>query len=155
MKRTDGPFIIYELLPGQLYQRGKLHSLPTDKKAEGLEYYGITHSVALAPNTPDLDLVRWDVEGSHRYSHFPIPDGLLKQDQYLSRFAKELAAQIEEGEVVLTMCNAGRNRSGLLSALIIRELTGIPGSEAIKVVREHRPNSLVNPHFNRFLRSLS
>lgn len=67
----------------------------------------------------------------------------------------ELARYIEAGGRVLTMCNAGRNRSGLLSALIVRELTGLPGAAAMAVVREHRPNAIANPHFERFLEELS
>lgn len=153
MKRTDGPWSVYELIPGVLYQRGKLHALDPEKKQAGLEFYGITRSAALAPTKPDLDLVGWDMLGLHHYHHQPIPDGLLKVD--LLPLAASLAHYIEEGNgAVLTMCNAGRNRSGLLSALIIRELYGLPGAAAAEIVRTHRPNALANEHFMRYLEGL-
>jgi hypothetical protein len=152
MRRTDGPFPIWEILPGQLYQRGKLHGMTPERKVAGLNHYGITDSVALAPPTPDPFLSCW-LEERHTYLHLPIPDGRLKMD--LLPVAAKLARTIELGGTVLTMCNAGRNRSGLLSALIVREIAGIPGEAAMEVVRFHRPNALANPYFEAFLEGLS
>lgn len=149
-RRTDGPFVVYEILPGQLYQRGKLHNTPIDKKLAGLCYYGITYSVALAPRLPDEDLQL--SAGMYGYLHKPIPDGRLVED--LLPISMQMAEEIRHGGKVLTMCNAGRNRSGLLSALIVRELTGLPGYAAMNVVRHHRPRAIANPHFEEFLRSL-
>lgn len=149
MRRTDGPFPIYEILPGQLYQRGKLHHYSHEKKSEGLLRYGITHVVSLAPPTPDLDLAMSDIE----YVHLPIPDGILKEPSKVVLL--DLANQlVEDGACVLTICNAGRNRSGLLSALIVREASGISGSAAMGVVRLHRPRALANQSFEAFLESL-
>lgn len=147
MRRTDGPFPIWEILPGQLYQRGKLHGMDIERKRAGLAFYGITYSIALAPPTPDPDHIVLHV-------HYPIPDGLLKEADSLLTLAAGAARQIEAGGTVLTMCNAGRNRSGLLSALIVRELSGLPGAAAMAVVRHHRPNALANPNFERFLEGL-
>lgn len=159
-RRTDGPFPIWEILPGQLFQRGKLHGMAAERKREGLMHYGITACYAMAPTTPDPDQLLWygysqagRREWHCRYQHMPIPDGLLKMD--LLPVSAELAQEIREGGTVLTMCNAGRNRSGLLSALIVRELTGLPGAAAMAVVRHHRPNAIANPHFERFLEGLS
>lgn len=149
MKRRDGPFEIYEIIPGQLYQRGKLHGLSVEKRFDGLTHYGITHAVALAPTRPDGAIGAW-VD----YLHHPIPDSRLREGDYLLTLASTLADLIDMGGCVLTMCNAGRNRSGLLSALIVRELSGIPGAAAMDVVREHRPNALANPYFEAFLRGL-
>lgn len=152
MKRTDGPFLIYELLPGRLYQRGRLHELPIATVVAGLKHYSITHTVALAPNRPDH---RLPIFVEHLFE--PIPDSRLPADRahHLQTLAAGYAEMIsEEGAVVLTMCNAGRNRSGLLSALIVRELLGLPGSAAVALVREHRPNALANPHFVEFLEGL-
>lgn len=148
-RRTDGPFPVWEILPGQLYQRGKLHGMTLDRKLAGLSYYGITCSIALAPPTVDSDLLE---RGSHYHSS--IPDGLLRDPDGMLAMSTELATEIKQGGTVLTMCNAGRNRSGLLSALIVRELSGIPGAAAMAVVRHHRPNALANPHFERFLEGL-
>lgn len=149
MRRTDGPFIVYEILPGQLFQRGKLHGLSQEKKQAGLEHYGITRAVALAPSKPDPDLGEWC-----EYLHLPMPDGVFRNTAFLSGAVTLSLLAIREGGTVLTMCNAGRNRSGLLSALIVRELAGIPGSAAMEVVRHHRPNAIANPHFEKFLQGL-
>jgi hypothetical protein len=149
MKRLDGAFQVYEILPDALYQRGKLHRLSDAVKAQGVDDYGLTHAVALAPPTPDPTLGQF-----LRYSHHPMPDGLFKVGPFLLGLAAQLAEEIELGGRVVTMCNAGRNRSGLLSALIVRELSGVPGSAAMEFVRHQRPNALANPHFEAFLRSL-
>jgi hypothetical protein len=153
MRRTDGPFPVWEILAGQLYQRGKLHSLPPDRKLDGLLHYGITTMVTLAPTFPDPDLVRWE-ETLFHYTHFPIPDGRLRAAEQLEGMAVMLATTIRDGGTVLTMCNAGRNRSGLLSALIVRELVGLSGSAALAHVRVQRPEAIANPVFESFLRSL-
>jgi hypothetical protein len=141
--------VVYEILPGQLFQLGKLHSTPLEKKLAGFEHYRIAHMVSLAPRTPDPDLY-----GSTMYRHQPIPDGKLAED--LLPLAAICADTIRDPHApgILTSCNAGRNRSGLLSALIVRELTGLPGAAAMEVVRYHRPNAIANPHFEAFLRSL-
>lgn len=149
MRLTDGPFPVYEILPGQLYQRGKLHHYTLEPKMAGILRYGITRIVALAPPVPDPDLVGWD-----GFLNFPIPDGRLKNRLAILALACDLAAGIEDGGCVLTMCNAGRNRSGLLSALIVRELSGISGAAAMEVVRLHRPRAIANPNFEEFLESL-
>ena len=143
--------MIYEILPGKLYQRGKLHSLRRDVKEAGLEHYGITSAVSLAPAKEDPDIRDFLCD----YLHHPIPDGPLKEPDYLQGLAGEYARLIDShGETVLTMCNAGRNRSGLLSALIVRHLTGLPGYAAMQIVREQRPNALANPYFEAYLEGL-
>lgn len=145
MKRTDGPFLVYEIIPGLLYQRGKLHRLSPTVKDAGLRYFGIEQVVALAPTTPDP---HWF--GQPFYHHLPIPDGACQLQDVLLDLAAMLA-----GTPTMTLCNAGRNRSGMLSALIVRELTGIPGIAAIDVVRQHRPNALANDRFTSWLSTLS
>ena len=151
MRLTDGPFPIYEIIPGRLYQRGKMHDFPTERKLRGLVRYGITHAVVLAPPHPDPDLVAWGAADIIGYTYLPIPDGRLKKGDALLELAHGL---VMEGGCVLTMCNAGRNRSGLLSALIVRELLCMTGAEALEHVRLHRPEALANTYFEEFLRSL-
>jgi len=155
MRRTDGPFTVYEILPDQLFQRGKLHGLSAQVKQAGLNYYGITHAMSLAPRLPDRDLIGWSKRDSGpSYNHKPIPDGLFHATEDLLYLGRWYAHWVSQGGRVLTMCNAGRNRSGLLSALIVRELGGIPGAAAMKIVRDARPNAIANPHFVKFLEGL-
>lgn len=155
MKLTEGPFSIYEMMPGQLYQRGKMFPrFQPELKLQGLVHYGITHAVALAPLKPDPDLAAWGAAAIIGYTHFPIPDGLLKTGGQLLELASSLAGEITAGGCVLTMCNAGRNRSGLLSALIVRELLELSGAQAVKYVQHHRPGALANVRFVEFLTEL-
>ena len=53
---------------------------------------------------------------------------------------------------VLVTCFAGRNRSGLVSALTLKRL-GWPGDKAIEAVRAARRNALTNESFVRYLRT--
>lgn len=150
-RRLDGPWPVWEILPGMLYQRAKLHGKTRDEKVAGVEFWGLTHAVALAPATPDPDL-----PSILDYVHLPIPDHKLgTRHDLLLDLAHSMAHEIEENDAtVVTMCNAGRNRSGLLSALIVRELLGIPGRSAMEVVRAHRPRALANDYFAEWLDSL-
>lgn len=143
--------IVHEIIPGSLCQRGRTHKIAMADKLAAFEQHGITHAVALAPSAPDEDLVQLDALGLGRYTHYPISDGVLRSGSYINLMAQRLAAEIDDGGCVLTMCNAGRNRSGLLSALIVHHLLGIPGADAIEIVRARRPNALANDHFVSFL----
>lgn len=128
--------------------------MEAEPKLQGLLHYGVTTVVSLAPPTPDPDLVKW---GGlfFNYTHMPIPDGLLRKSGDLRELAYEMGQEILDGGTVLTMCNAGRNRSGLLSALIVRELYGWSGTDAMECVRHHRPRALANPVFEKFLQGLA
>lgn len=151
MRRTDGPFPVWEILPGKLYQRAKTHNLDFETKVQGFEHYGIDIGVSMAPPTGDPHLALILME----HIHLPIPDSRIRDVLGLESLAMELASAIEQGPLtVVTMCNAGRNRSGLLSALIVRELTGLPGWAAMDLVRKERPEALANPYFEEYLASL-
>lgn len=148
---TDGPWPYWEILPGQLYQRARLHKYEEIDKRLWLVERNITHVYAMAPTKPDPHLGELST-----YWHYPIPDGRLvsnTQTELLQR-ASEACRVIDQGTAVMTMCNAGRNRSGLLSALIVREYTGVPGSVAMDIVRHHRPNALANDYFAEWLETL-
>jgi hypothetical protein len=140
-------------MPG-LYQRGKLHSLSFDVKAAGLNHYGIQHVVALAPPQPDLDLMLMHDLGLLHYTHLPVPDGRhLRRIEEIEEVASRLTDHVLNDVGVLTMCNAGRNRSGMLSAMILRNLLGVTGAEAVAIVQRERPNALANEHFVHYLAS--
>jgi hypothetical protein len=146
---------VHEIVPGSLYQRGRTHSLTLEEKVVRIKEIGITHAFALAPAFPDEGLVSMAAIGLVRFTHYPITDGVLRSGTYLNLVAAELASEIEAGGCVMTMCNAGRNRSGLLSALIVRHLFGIPGADAIEIVQARRPNALANDYFVEFLLALT
>lgn len=56
--------------------------------------------------------------------------------------ARQTAAAIEDGTKCLVTCAAGRNRSGLISALTLHLLYGWPGHRCIQVVRAGRPAAM-------------
>lgn len=65
------------------------------------------------------------------------------------------ARLLGNGEHVLVYCFYGRNRSGLVCALIIRELLGITGAQALALLHRARKGSVKgNPHFVKYLEGL-
>lgn len=69
------------------------------------------------------------------------------------RAAREVAKAYLEGKRVLVTCMAGRNRSGLVTAIACCLLYGVSGNKAKRVVQARRKGApaLTNPLFNRFL----
>ncbi len=67
---------------------------------------------------------------------------------------KWVADRILEGKKVLVTCQAGLNRSGLVSALAIHYLTGAKGSVCCNHVRICRPLALSNRAFQKALYAL-
>lgn len=69
--------------------------------------------------------------------------------------AREAAARtliaLSHGRRVLVSCQAGRNRSGLVSALILVERYGLSGRTAAEVVRLRRKCALTNDAFSAYL----
>jgi protein-tyrosine phosphatase len=86
------------------------------------------------------------------YVYFPFDD----DDQALPNLKKlhavaALAARlIRDGHRVLTHCNMGFNRSGLVAGLILTSL-GMPGHAAVSRIRERRPGALYNDRFADYL----
>jgi len=81
-----------------------------------------------------------------------IDDGELSPDE--ARVAEQAASavlkELAYGRKVLVTCFAGRNRSGLVSALVLKRL-GWPGAAAVEKVRSARRNALTNESFVRYL----
>lgn len=141
----------YEIYPG-LFQRGATYRLPTENLMEELDSRGINVVVCLIKKYDrGVMFALEDRKGFYWYR--PISDG-KEIDPFIQQLAVRCAEKIREGGSVLSHCAAGRNRSALLSALIVRELTGISGADAMDLVREKRPNSLANVHFAAYLDAL-
>jgi protein-tyrosine phosphatase len=68
--------------------------------------------------------------------------------------ARFVITNLRAGKRVLVTCQMGWNRSGLVTALALRELTGASGLACLKHVRAQRPNALFNNHFGAFLAAL-
>ena len=84
--------------------------------------------------------------------HVPLDDGPPPDAQARARIrsaAHAVASRVRAGRRVLVTCWQGRNRSGVIAGLAMREL-GIPGAVAARRIRLLR-NGLHNPHFMRLV----
>lgn len=92
-----------------------------------------------------------DVGVDHLY--YSIPDGVLEPGDAveLEAIAERVAEAVRAGRRVLVRCQAGLNRSGLVTALTLIRL-GHATNEAIDLIRERRsPDALFNGHFVAYL----
>lgn len=93
-------------------------------------------------------------EGNLVYLHWPIEDGMLPNLQAGSAVVAMVVFALQGGTKVLVHCQEGRNRSGLIAALAIREIHQCSGQEALMQVRARRPGMLSNRRFASYLESL-
>lgn len=98
----------------------------------------------------DAQPAPWGVK-EHR---FGFPDGPIRHED--AKEAIELARLAHrawrKGRTVLIRCQAGVNRSGLVSALVLM-LEGFEPHEAIELLRERRSRVVLsNRHFQQWLR---
>lgn len=113
-------------------------------------------------HTPDPAFLRPpkdEYEEMPDYLHDSLPDGRLLTEHIprydrLARVANKHLDRVGS-HAVLTHCYGGRNRSAFLAALIYRQRTGCSGRVALEMVRQARPRSVVNPHFEEYLRGLA
>ena len=86
--------------------------------------------------------------------HAPMDDAERVPIQVATAAAKLAAIQHQRGAKILVVCHEGRNRSGLVSALILRELHFGTGKKCADHIRRSRPRALTNPTFYNWLSSL-
>ncbi len=136
----------HEIIVG-LYTRGATWKLSYAQKMAGMEELNYPIVVNL---TRKVDYTLRDVT---HYVHFPMSDGRLdKVVDDVEALADALAVEILHNDRnVLVHCNAGRNRSGLLAALIVSKVETMTYKEALEHVRWARPRAVANPHFERYL----
>ena len=75
-----------------------------------------------------------------------------KEAWIVQNAARAVTRDLRSGKKVLVTCFAGRNRSGLVSALALKGM-GYSGDEAIRAVRRARRNALTNESFVQYLRT--
>lgn len=83
-----------------------------------------------------------------------IPDGMLLAADAATaeRIAEKAARAVKDGKRVLVRCQAGYNRSGLITALTLIHL-GHDAEAAIDLIRAKRSRwALFNGHFLRYVR---
>jgi protein-tyrosine phosphatase len=140
---------IYEIIPGKLYQSKKTNDEDRDDKIASINSFGITIIVNMW-HTTDMDLVP-EVD---EYIKFPMSDGKTIDLEAYDKMARTLVHMIRDGHCVLVHCYGGRNRSGLLNAIIVMYLKRLNGKQAHAYILSKRPNSLVNKEFCKMLDSL-
>ena len=68
--------------------------------------------------------------------------------------AKTIIHHLDQDHRVLVTCQAGRNRSGTVSALVLMARRGITGDAAVALVRARRPKALSNEGMCAWIRGL-
>lgn len=77
---------------------------------------------------------------------------LRKTIKAAEEIADHATKHIEDGGHVLSTCMAGWNRSGLISGIIIQNLTGAPGKDIVRHIRNQRSVfALSNPLFAKYI----
>lgn len=93
-----------------------------------------------------------------RVLHAPTFDGSLDSDRIRTFFeaADRVTEIVRGGGRVLVTCIEGRNRSGMIVALALRNLYGMNGASAMMHVKQNRKHAdaLTNQYFQAFLMSL-
>lgn len=65
--------------------------------------------------------------------------------------ANQVVEHVRAGRNVLVTCMAGQNRSGLIVALALRELTGWSGARCVEHISRCRPHALNNTTFANYI----
>jgi hypothetical protein len=135
-----------QLVPGRLWHGG----CPVD--FDWARRVGIDVVVDLA----DADSVAPAADIEHlTYLKCPLVDGSELPAPVLTLgLARLVADLVRDGHQALVHCTFGRNRSGLLTTLVVRELLRVPGVEALEHVQARRRDAVNNEDFASWLRSL-
>lgn len=147
---------LYPIIP-HLYQSAKTHDLSFEEKKLLVKQYKISIVVNLW-NKADEELMGLLVKNSHwevdcGYIHRYMGDGKsLEAVEELIQISNILIPRMKRGANILSHCYGGRNRSGLLSAILVMKWFQCDGNLALEYVRQRRPNSLVNETFASWLK---
>lgn len=76
-------------------------------------------------------------------------DGTLSRAQFGRALmtAQRVAQLVASGRRTLVTCAAGRNRSGLVSALVLYQRTSMDPEQIVEHIQRRRPNALTNDAF--------
>lgn len=135
-----------ELVEGRLWHGG----CPVDfrwVRASGID-------VVLDLADPDAYPPATEIEGL-TYLKCPLADGdELPEPGLTLGLAALVGGLVGDGHRALVHCTFGRNRSGLVAALVVRELLGLSGADALRYVQERRERAVNNEAFATWLSSL-
>ena len=97
-----------------------------------------------ASHFPGVEVVRAPMADTGEYPS-------SEEIQHADAAADYVVKALEDGKRVLTTCAAGRNRSGLVNALVLTKKYGMSGEDAMRHIQHARPFSLTNEGFQFFL----
>lgn len=83
-----------------------------------------------------------------------VDDQAVPEPGLTLRLAGLVAGLVQDGHQALVHCTFGRNRSGLMATLVVRELLGLSGAEALAHVQSRRDRAANNEAFADWLRAL-
>jgi len=138
--------IAYEILKGKIFQSAKTQNMTS---FEEKKFFMQQHGISIVMNlwhTVDEDIKKL----AKYYFHVSIPDGKSNPTDILLPYARKIAKLITEGEVLLSHCYGGKNRSALFNAMVLIEL-GKSKRKAIEIVKKGRPSSFINENFVEFI----
>ena len=138
---------IFEIIPDKLYQ-----SRPPEDAAEWQHVLALKIDVVLDLfGTLDPDVPT--APNSILYMFWPIEDQPQLPDvQVMNVLVDTIVRLIQLGHKVLVHCHKGKSRSGMINALVVRQLKGCSGADAVDLVRKHRPGALGNQVFAAYVR---
>jgi protein-tyrosine phosphatase len=86
-----------------------------------------------------------------RVMHAPLDDHYdpitVEEWDHIIRAANFVVHNVSRGRRTLVTCQAGLNRSGIITALAVCLLTGASGRQAVDLVQRRRPDALSNSNF--------
>jgi len=135
-----------EIVHGRLWQGGA----PVDfawVRRSGITVVLDVSNPEIYPDPKDiggLDYIKMPLEDADHLPDLAILDGVVQA----------MANAYRGGRKILVHCRMGLNRSGLVDALLLRQLFNLTGAEAMKTIQSRREGSLSNAVFAAHLRSL-
>lgn len=139
-----------EILPG-LYQGGTSESQTIDRP-QSLRYFEDAEFDSIVTLYAWAAPASWGVE--ERRFGFPDSDLDSRNLLRIHSLAEWAFKEWQSGRRTLIRCQAGWNRSGLVTALVLMQ-AGFSAADAVQLIREKRsPNALCNADFVRYLHSL-
>jgi len=137
-----------ELYPG-LFVSGHTRGLDPIQTIAILKWHGISHVVCVAPREDKELAIEMKKNNDFYYEHVPLSDGKTIPAQTIRGLARDLEKALQVRKILIH-CNAGRNRSPFIAALIMI-YRGLSPEEAISTIRASRNSALANQYFVDFL----
>lgn len=112
--------------------------------------------IGLVVDVADPDQVhdQADVAALH-YVKQPLTDAAEVPDEdLLGGLVSTVVDAVRGGTTVLVHCGFGKNRSGLVVALAVRQLLGVDGATALEHVRARRTRAVNNETFAAYVEGL-